>query len=62
MGRHCHCQQRRVTDERAMLYYLTFYQARFTSLLRKWVEDGCRKTPKELCPILPNCLPKTEIL
>ena len=57
-----HCEQRGVTDERTMLYYLTFYQAGFTSLLRKWVEDGCGETPEELCPILLDCLPKTEIL
>lgn len=57
-----HCHQRGVTDERAMLYYLTFYQAGFTMVLRKWVEDGCRETPEELCPILLGCLPATEIL
>ena len=57
-----HCQQRGVTDERTMLYYLTFYQASFTSLLRKWVEDGCSEAPEALCPILLDCLPKTEIL
>ena len=57
-----HCQQRGVTDERTMLYYLTFYQAGFTSLLRKWVEDGCSEAPEALCPILLDCLPKTEIL
>ena len=57
-----HCQQRGLTDERAMLYYLTFYQAGFTSLLRKWVEDGCREAPEELCSILLGCLPQTEIL
>ncbi len=57
-----HCHQHGVTDEQAMLYYLTFYQAGFTSLLRKWVEDGCLETPEELCPILLDCLPQTEIL
>ena len=45
-----------------MLYYLTFYQAGFTSVLRKWVEDGCRETPEALCAILRNCLPETELL
>ncbi len=57
-----HCQQRGVADERAMLYYLTFYQAGFTSVLRKWVEDGCSETAEALCPILLDCLPKTELL
>ena len=57
-----HFLQHGVTDERAMLYYLTFYQAGFTSVLRKWVENGCREKPEELCPLLLNCLPKTEIL
>ena len=57
-----HCHQHGVTDERTMLYYLTFYQAGFTSLLRKWVEDGCRETPEELCTVLLGCLPRTEIL
>ena len=57
-----HCEQRGVTDRRTMLYYLTFYQAGFTSVLRSWVEDGCRETPEELCPILRGCLPQTEIL
>ena len=57
-----HCRQRGVTDEGTMLYYFTFYQAGFTSLLRKWVEDGCRETPEELCPVLLGCLPETELL
>lgn len=57
-----HCEQHGLTDERTMLYYLTFYQAGFTMVLRKWVEDGCRETPEELCPILLGCLPETEIL
>ena len=57
-----HCRQRGVSDEGTMLYYFTFYQAGFSSLLRKWVEDGCRETPEELCPILLGCLPATEIL
>ncbi|MGN0994823.1 MAG: TetR/AcrR family transcriptional regulator [Butyricicoccus sp.] len=57
-----HCRQRGVTDERAMRYYLTFYQAGFTSLLRNWVEDGCPESPEELCPILLDCLPRTEML
>lgn len=56
------CRRRGVTDEDAMLYYLTFYQAGFTSVLRKWVEDGCRETPEALCAILRNCLPETELL
>ena len=57
-----HCQQQGVTDEGVMLYYLTFYQAGFTSVLRKWVEDNCRETPEELFPILSRCLPETAIL
>ena len=57
-----HCQQRGVVDERAMLYYLTFYQAGFTSALRKWVKNGCSETAEALCPILLDCLPKTELL
>ena len=56
------CRRRGVADEDAMLYYLTFYQAGFTSVLRKWVEDGCRETPEALCAILRNCLPETELL
>ncbi len=35
-----HCRQHNVIDERTTLYYLTFHQAGFTSLLRKWVEDS----------------------
>ena len=57
-----HCDRRGITDENRMLYYLTFYQAGFTMILRRWVEGDCQETPEELCAILSACLPETEIL
>lgn len=51
-----------VTDEQDMLYYLTFYQAGFTMVLRRWVEGGCPETPEKLCGLLLDCLPETDIL
>ncbi|MGM9662309.1 MAG: TetR/AcrR family transcriptional regulator [Oscillospiraceae bacterium] len=57
-----HCRQFGVTDEGTMLYYLAFYQAGFTSVLRRWVEGGCAEEPEALCPILLGCLPRTELL
>lgn len=57
-----HCRQHGVTDRQEMLDYLTFYQAGFTSLLRKWVEEGCSEASETLCSILLDCLPRTEIL
>ena len=45
-----------ITDERRMLYYFHYVRAGMTTVLRLWLEDGCRETPKEIAHILRNSI------
>lgn len=33
-------------------YHLTFFQAGFNAIVRRWLEGGCRETPEEIAIIL----------
>ncbi|MBR4393508.1 MAG: TetR family transcriptional regulator C-terminal domain-containing protein, partial [Oscillospiraceae bacterium] len=45
-----------ITDERRMLYYFHYVRAGMTTVLRLWLEDGCRETPEEIANILRNSI------
>ena len=45
-----------ITDERRMLYYFHYVRAGMTTVLRLWLEDGCRETPEEIAHILRNSI------
>ena len=49
-----------ITDERRMLYYFHYVRAGMTTVLRLWLEDGCRESPKEIANILRNSIMRGE--
>ena len=49
-----------ITDERRMLYYFHYVRAGMTTVLRLWLEDGCRETPEEIASILRNSIVRGE--
>lgn len=40
------------SSEREMRYQGDFFLHGLTAMLRRWVSDGCKETPEELCEIL----------
>ena len=49
-----------ITDERRMLYYFHYVRAGMTTVLRLWLEDGCRETPEEIARILRNSIVRRD--
>ena len=49
-----------ITDERRMLDYFHYVRAGMTTVLRLWLEDGCRETPEEIANILRNSIVRGE--
>ena len=45
-----------VTDERRMRYYYQFVKAGVMTVLKLWLEDGCRESPAEIARILRTML------
>ena len=41
-----------VTDERRMMYYYQFVKAGVMTVLKLWLEDGCRESPEEIARVL----------
>lgn len=52
------CKGVGITDDSEMLYYLVFYQAGFTFVLKRWVDDDCKESPEKIADYLRNCLPR----
>ena len=48
-----------VTDERRMLYYSQFVKAGVMTVLKLWLEGGCREEPAEIARILRAMLNST---
>ena len=51
------CKSIGITDDSEMLYYLVFYQAGFTFVLKRWVDNDCKESPETIANYLRNCLP-----
>ena len=51
------CKHSGICSEEEMLYYFVYFQAGFTMLLKRWVENGCKESEAELASLLQNCLP-----
>lgn len=51
------CLEAGITDEDDMMYYFVYFQAGFTMVLRRWVEDGCRKSEDEITELIAKCIP-----
>ncbi len=48
-----------VRDERRMLYYYQFVKAGVTTVLKLWLDGGCRESPEEIAGILRAMLSST---
>lgn len=55
-------QDTTIQNRTEILYSLVFFQAGFTSLLCRWVENGCRESPEEIASIIVKCLPGEDVL
>lgn len=51
------CKSAGITDASEILYYLIFYQAGFTFVLKHWVDQDCIESPEKIASYLRNCLP-----
>ncbi len=51
------CKIAGITDEAEILYYLVFYQAGFTFVLKRWVDNDCKESPQEIASYLRRCFP-----
>ena len=46
-----------LTDNSRFLYSIAFFHAGFTTVLCRWVENGCLESTEEIAEIIINCLP-----
>lgn len=51
------CKIAGITDDSEILYYLVFYQAGFTFVLKRWVENDCKESPQKIASYLKRCFP-----
>lgn len=51
------CRIAGITDDSEILYYLVFYQAGFTFVLKRWVDNDCKESPQKIAAYLKRCLP-----
>lgn len=51
------CKNAGITNESEILYYMVFYQAGFTFVLKRWVDNDCAESPEEIASFLRNCIP-----
>ncbi len=51
------CQKAGITSESEMLYYFVYFQAGFTLVLKRWVDQGCIEPASDIATILSNCIP-----
>lgn len=55
------CRRAGIESEEEIMYCFVSFQAGFTMVLRRWVEDGCRLDEKKLADIIVDCLPAVFI-
>lgn len=51
------CERAGITQEEEMQYYFVAFQAGFTMMLRRWVEDGCRMEEERMAELLYRAIP-----
>lgn len=51
------CESAGITDEAEMMYYLVYFQAGFTMVLKRWVDCGCKESEETVTKLLENCVP-----
>ena len=53
------CIKAGIESEEEIMYYFVSFQAGFTMILRRWVEDGCKLSEEQLAEIIVRCLPSS---
>lgn len=51
------CIKAGIESEEEIMYYFVSFQAGFTMILRRWVENGCKLSEEQLAEIIVSCLP-----
>lgn len=51
------CTAAGITSESEMLYYFVYFQAGFTMVLRRWVDNGCQESEELIAQTIENCIP-----
>lgn len=44
-------------SERYGIYYFDFFKSGLITVLRRWLNDGCPETPRQMADIIISCLP-----
>lgn len=52
-----YCQKAGITAENEMMYYFVGFQAAFTMILRRWVEQDCAEDEEKMTQIIQNIIP-----
>lgn len=51
------CEKSEIFSEDEMMYYFVYYQAGFTMLLKRWVDNDCKESEQEIAALIYNCIP-----
>lgn len=51
------CLKEGITDESEMMFYFVGFQAGFTMILKRWVEQGCVESVEKIAQIIQNITP-----
>lgn len=51
------CQKAGITSENEMMFYFVGFQAGFTMILKRWVEQDCIEEEEKLAEIIRNIIP-----
>ncbi|BDR53687.1 TetR family transcriptional regulator [Bombiscardovia nodaiensis] len=51
------CERAGIESEDDILYYLTYFEAGFSVILKRWLDQGCKKSEEEFASTITNCIP-----
>lgn len=51
------CAKAGITSENEMLFYFAGFQAGFTMILKRWLEQGCTESVEDMAKIIRNIIP-----
>lgn len=47
-----HYESLGITSDEEMMYHFVYFQAGLTTVLKRWLDQGCEESPKKLAEIL----------
>ena len=51
------CIEKGISSDEEIMYYLIYFQAGFTMVLKHWLDTGCKEDEIELAKIIKNSIP-----